>query len=265
MFLVMGILLPFIQPAGTAQANVDDLSFYTWNQYQGSPTRMLGVRESFCALQSITGNLRGQGERVWIRSVDERWELNGQSGQEGLFARAICVPFHRIRHLRYWDGTWEVKAYHEGCGILMACSGSGLDARVIGTPTSFCYITGMGGEFNGDGELVRVMQEGEQRDWELYTEVHADDHAWTFGEAGCITPKGHAQPTDGMHPYTWNQGELPTRLIPADLGMCVLNAVHGEFLGHGEEVSIYESDGWWVLGGRSQQEGVGGAATCLMW
>jgi len=56
---------------------------------------------------------------------------------------------------------------------------------------------------------------------------------------------------------TWNQGETPVRLIKQSEGFCVLTEVAGHFAGDGESVRLWiDSDGYWCLGGGSQQQGV---------
>ncbi len=61
----------------------------------------------------------------------------------------------------------------------------------------------------------------------------------------------------------WHQGEPPLRLIRKEDGFCALSLVTGHFQGGGEVVKVYVGDdGYWYLGGDSQQEGV--AAECIV-
>ena len=61
----------------------------------------------------------------------------------------------------------------------------------------------------------------------------------------------------------WHQGEAPIRLIRKEEGFCALTLVTGSFQGGGEMVKVYVADdGYWYLGGESQQEGV--AAECIV-
>jgi hypothetical protein len=52
-------------------------------------------------------------------------------------------------------------------------------------------------------------------------------------------------------------------MAPVDTHMCVLTRVSGDFDGGGEEVKIYQMNGYWYLGGQSMQTGVGGSAYCF--
>jgi hypothetical protein len=61
----------------------------------------------------------------------------------------------------------------------------------------------------------------------------------------------------------WEQGDAPIRLIRKEEGFCALTMVTGHFEGGGEMVRVYVADdGYWYLGGDSQQEGV--AAECII-
>jgi len=113
--------------------------------------------------------------------------------------------------------------------------------------------------------------------------VLAWDH-WPAETVTMITPdefsgkvRGQAQegemtlhripiPAAGSAPYelkTWRQGDPPLRLIRKEEGFCALTMVTGSFQGGGEMVKVYVADdGFWYLGGESQQEGV--AAECIV-
>ncbi len=61
--------------------------------------------------------------------------------------------------------------------------------------------------------------------------------------------------------FHWKQGEKPVRMIKKDEGFCYLANIHGHFEGAGEMVRVYlDEDGYWYLGGASNQAGVGGTA-----
>jgi len=63
--------------------------------------------------------------------------------------------------------------------------------------------------------------------------------------------------------YQWKQGDPPVRLIKYNEGICFLTGVSGHFLGGGEQVRLWiGSDGFWYLGGQSQQQGV--SAECAV-
>ncbi len=59
---------------------------------------------------------------------------------------------------------------------------------------------------------------------------------------------------------TWQQGAGPTLLASSANYLCWLTRVTGRFDGGGESVQVYQSGGYWYLGGSSEQVGVAGAA-----
>ncbi len=74
---------------------------------------------------------------------------------------------------------------------------------------------------------------------------------------------GPAWHSSAVYFVTWNQGEDPVRLIKQTDGFCFLTKVTGHFQGDGESVRLWvDSDGYWYLGGDSQQAGV--SAQCAV-
>ena len=65
--------------------------------------------------------------------------------------------------------------------------------------------------------------------------------------------------------FTWNQGNNPTSMISTNTGVCFLTSIQGKFEGSGEKVGVYVQNNQWFLGGTSNQFGVSGAATCVLW
>ncbi len=64
-------------------------------------------------------------------------------------------------------------------------------------------------------------------------------------------------------PYSWSQGLSSVQMQPTSTHVCVLTKVSGDFDGGGESVRLYQSNGWWFMGGSSQQSGIGGQAYCF--
>lgn len=64
-------------------------------------------------------------------------------------------------------------------------------------------------------------------------------------------------------PYSWSQGQADKRLNAVSTHVCVLTYVAGDFAGSAEEVKIYQSNGYWYLGGKSRQTGISGQAYCF--
>jgi hypothetical protein len=88
------------------------------------------------------------------------------------------------------------------------------------------------------------------------------------GQEGEFTMHRMAAPDAATAPAAletrrWQQGDAPIRLIRKEEGFCALTLVTGHFEGAGEMVRVYVADdGYWYLGGDSQQEGV--AAECIV-
>ncbi|MEP6669208.1 MAG: hypothetical protein ABJF10_08650 [Chthoniobacter sp.] len=83
------------------------------------------------------------------------------------------------------------------------------------------------------------------------------------GEMTLHRVRGPAAGPAAYETRTWRQGEPPVRLIRKEEGFCALTSVTGSFQGGGEIVKVYVADdGFWYLGGESQQEGV--AAECII-
>jgi hypothetical protein len=62
----------------------------------------------------------------------------------------------------------------------------------------------------------------------------------------------------------WTQSAFTaTPLIDANNNYCWLTAVSGKFVGGGESVHVFTSNGTWLIGGSSLQTGVSGSAKCL--
>ena len=84
-----------------------------------------------------------------------------------------------------------------------------------------------------------------------------------FGELTMHRVRVPAAPAAPYETKTWRQGEPPLRLLRQEEGFCALTLVTGHFQGAGESVRVYVADdGFWYLGGESQQEGV--AAECIV-
>ena len=78
-----------------------------------------------------------------------------------------------------------------------------------------------------------------------------------------LAPRGGQAAGEAVEFHSWHQGEPAVKLIRRDEGFCALTSVSGQFEGSGELVEVYlADDGYWYLGGRSQQQDV--AAECIV-
>jgi hypothetical protein len=242
--------------------------FYaSWNQYQGFPTVLMPASQGICFLQGVTGNFRGAGESVWIRNNGTNWELNGTSQQQYVSAHAICVPFSSIqgadRGFNYMIGTAYAPVYYGGCSWWESCHGNSVQLDLWGLD-SFCYLTGMGGAFNGGGEVVSVNAWAPDH-WYMLVATQVEG-ATNTGEAGCLAPIGHPRPreTNVVNRYIWTQGQPFLQLPNADQAFCAFDWITGHFAGWGETVEIYHNpDNTQWLGGSSYQQDVSAQVSCM--
>lgn len=80
--------------------------------------------------------------------------------------------------------------------------------------------------------------------------------------AGLLAATAPAQPALADE-FSWTQGQPSAVLHSTSTHWCVLTNVHGRMHGNGERVELGTDKGRWVLSGASQQEGVGGVASCF--
>lgn len=242
--------------------------FYaSWNQYQGFPTRLMPASDGICFLQGVTGNFRGGGEGVWVRNNGGFWELNGMSQQQNVAARAMCVPFSAIQGANqgfsYLIGTASAWTYYGGCSWWESCHGASAFQNLFGLD-GFCYLTGMGGAFNGSGEIVSANAWAPDH-WYILVNTQVVG-ASIIGEAGCIAAIGHSRlrTTNVAYRYAWSQGQPPVQLPNADQAFCALDWITGHFAGWGEHIDIsHEPDNTQWLAGASGQQGVMAYASCM--
>ncbi len=239
-----------------------------WSQYDQYPRRMMRVDDGFCYLTAVHGNFRGGGEVVRIWNQDGYWMLGGQSGQQDVTGVATCVSYSSIQGSigRSMDSSWTwIEA--NTCPWLLACGINNTNSVELGKRGDFCYLTGMGGRFDGGGEDIDIRST-----YDGIPILHVKtlvERGYIYGAAACIRP--NAAPSGYSRyitsPATWNQGEKFVRLMKGTEGFCTFTEIHGGFYGNGEEVAIFynSEDGFWYLGGRSQQDGVGATARCFVY
>ncbi len=276
-FIRVSLLLAWLVPVSglsAASFGPDPLPHgavhFTWHKDDRAAhaTPLMPVDTHLCYLSGVSGNFRGRGESVMVyTSENDHWLLGSTNlSDKALSAEAVCVPFSSIEGgFTYWTTTSWASLRQKKCGFLAACAldYGGITLNWAG-PNGFCYLTGMGGEFNGDGEWVAILRSPDTGEHNL-TIMTGKQGADIRGEANCIAPDYPGQAWNAETPLTWYQGQPSIPLIKAEDGFCVLDRIQGEFAGFGESVSIqYNSrTGYWFLSGRSDQEGLGGRASCF--
>jgi hypothetical protein len=248
--------------AGQALAP-DGVKYFAWSQYDsGGGTVMMNVQNGFCFLTGVTGNFRGEGEGVWIDQVtyasnNTYWRLQGKSGQQSVSARAQCVPFSAIRGPN--GHSWSNFYYQQAVGR-DDTNGWDQSSETMWGTDSYCYMTGLGGKFDGSHEDVGVYH------YSNTLHVNTLAHAIIWSEAVCMSPQGgswefaqggnlRGQPdTLDTRVFQWSYGQPFVQLPNSDKAYCFLTDVSGNFgdNGGGNHVDIYHNadDTQW-LGGSS--------------
>jgi hypothetical protein len=244
----------------TVAAAPAGITFHSW--YQGlRPTAMIPVSRGLCFLQGVAGKFRGAGERVFIYNSGGYWLLSGTSQQKGVSARAMCVPFNAIRGAHSFTYTVQpawVWVRAGSCGI-WACGIAAERELHLNDTSNFCYLTGMGGKFNGLRERVSMPIRGGRWRLNVLTGV---ERGYLRGEAGCIKINGRSNPrmTSIYHPYEWQSGKIYQRLPDADQAFCALNTIQGKFDHEGQSIQIFRFGRQQYLGGSSRQQAIAKAS-----
>jgi hypothetical protein len=125
---------------------------YAWKKGD-APVRMIRTDEGICVLSGISGGLRGEGENVRVYPGDDGyWYLGGQSGQ-AVTAHALALRPVKASMFRalYREAVWDAKT-----GPI----------KMISKDEGFCFISGVGGKYEGVSEIARVYV-GEDGFWYL--------------------------------------------------------------------------------------------------
>jgi hypothetical protein len=126
----------------------------------------------------------------------------------------------------------------------------------------FCFLTEIGGHFQGSGESVHAYVNTTTNTWYLggtsgQTDVHAS--------ARCVPLSANGKTYSYTTEYTAKQDTGLIRMggTPADR-VCFLEYVSGHFEGYGENVYAFLVNGEWWLGAESGQTGVSVKSRCLV-
>jgi hypothetical protein len=115
---------------------------YTWKAGD-RPVRMIRCDEGVCVLSGVRGGLRGEGENVGVYTgEDGYWYLGGKAGQS-VVVHALALRPVKANTFRavYSEAAWDTK------------SGP---VRMISKDEGFCFISGVGGRYEGNGEEAKL-------------------------------------------------------------------------------------------------------------
>jgi hypothetical protein len=221
--------------------------FFTW-QTGAAPTPMGRAENRACYLTGMSGAFQGAGDeiRAMIDPATNNWVLTGtaESGH-ALKATARCFTTEALGA----EGKWS-----QG------------DAPVqIGVQEDACFITGVGGHFEGGGEEVTINETFNQGSGASMTTLTGSSQqagVHVFGR--CSRNARSFSP--GRSVWTQGDASVPMAFI-SQFPVCSLFAVSGKFEGGGESVQItsttFQGALAWQLGGDSQQQGVRAEAMCF--
>lgn len=122
-----------------------------------------------------------------------------------------------------------------------------------------CFLTGVQGKFEGDGESVQVYIS--RGSW--YLGGTSKQHG-VAAYANCVPLNWAGRSLSYSEEYSWSQGKPAVSMGGHPGRGCFLTRMTGKFMGRGERVSTYVDGNVWWLGGTSRQNSVGASARCLV-
>ena len=218
-------------PESTSTAGPTSLAAYggeaSW--YAGQAPVPLGSTSGrACFLTRVEG-MFGSTRYVRIYASNNSWWLHGTSS--GVSARARCV--------NAFSYTGEY-AWSQGQNPINMGS----------TTRRACFLTGVGGDFEGSGERVEVFASFPPYggSWLLGgSSVHAGVHA----RARCILYLPWAPP----QPYSysnWHSSSQGPGILQPTTWACFLAGMRGDFEGSAAYVHVYPTGGSWYVKASSQ-------------
>jgi hypothetical protein len=213
-----------------------------WQQETPAAVDMGPADDRACFLVRTRGHFEGGGESVHAQVVSGRWQLTGNSRQEGIAATAECVGVESMTDEKSWDQA-------QGAETVDLAPAEGYA----------CFLTRMRGHFEGGGEVIHTRIENGR--WVLGGNS-AQDGGAVSASARCILVRS-------MGPErTWYEDGPEEELSRSPEDFCFLTRVEGKFKGGGEVVEVKLEalpDGGvrQVLTGSSGQKQVAGRARCV--
>ena len=141
------------------------------------------------------------------------------------------------------------------------CDFTGYSRLVTQQMSTFCWLAGMSGIFDGGAEHVGVFVSDDLY-WNA-TAGNCTEEPFVDAVSYCADFGLGARSAWYGAERTWRQGDAPVDLGSATGSLCALTRVAGEFRGAGEAVWITQRDGRWLLEGQSAQSGVEASARCV--
>jgi Pro-kumamolisin, activation domain/Cellulose binding domain len=210
---------------------------FSWNS-NGPAVSMGTAVNRACFLLEVGGKFKGGGEAARVRIEGDQWILDGSSltgTDQPVTAAAGCFDAPALSMEYSWF--------------------QGLPpSRMVTKAGNLCFLTSMTGDFEGGGESIRVLDDGEF--WQL---GGTSEQAGVAATARCV-------PERSSFVAQWAEFQAPTALVSLPGAVCFLSAVGGHFEGGGETVFTSQTGNDWQLFGTSQQPDgqLSAAAQCLI-
>jgi hypothetical protein len=114
---------------------------------------------------SISGNFRGLGEEMWVthngptQKADVDWTSQQGTGMRG-FSTAVVVKDPGLgTSTNFRDVSIDDQNVLDAeSNTLNASAGQSEEVTIGSANQSFCYLTGVGGQFDGSGESIRLVE-----------------------------------------------------------------------------------------------------------
>ena len=215
---------------------------FVWTSSMG-PVLMGPSAGRACFFTQLGGRFDGGAEHVEIVERSGDWYIEGGSHvdiEQPVLAKARCFPTPSLSAEVIWS--------------------QGQAARDLGPAEGqACFLSRVQGDFEGNGEMFRVVRRDGR--WLLEGSSAQDDD--NRAGARCVPARNVSEP------FTWNDGDASVNMGSGPSRFCFLTRVQGDFAGLAEHVDIVpsarEADVFdWLLTGHSNQPGeVSGSAVCF--
>ncbi len=259
-------------PKEATGARVEAITSQEFVWRHGDPSvRMKSTNDGFCYLVGISGRFDAEAQRARLHVDNGFWLLDGDDPQANptnqMTLRARCNDWRDFSDGAQFSWSGQSEAW-----MHIDCQWDGgfgcTDQTYTNSPIdlwdsrSFCFLSGMAGNFAGAGERVEVV-----RAWQLQATSHDDlTSEATKGDGRCVWFGNTYENRLRISDEHWlSQGSSNVDLIPIDAGICAITGVTGQFAGAGEAVTILPNlvTRKWQMHVESQQTGVGFKATCI--
>lgn len=180
------------------------LSYYNWwvRSDSGAVDTGRSTSTDFCWVTYASGTLRGANDKFSLDTSSGTWRiLYSTTGQIGF--GVACLAWSAVGTTTAQGGFTSFAALdRHRCGLSL-CDYQGVHSHAIWPVAggNFCYLSGLGGEFNGDGEEVSLYGIVSGSSGSYYQETRS----WTSGTSQWAVCLASNHPSGGY--FTANSGQ----------------------------------------------------------